>query len=221
AKLHRANVNFLSEPIEDGTTGAVIVLTIPDAQRTMLAYQTNIFVIKGYLFELLDTIRTIIKACEEARRGGALVAVTASDGNCWQLRGFSVRALWHFSSKESSVSATRYLSHFVPLVSVTDGHRGSYLGVKGEAVYIPPPCVPVDTGAGDAFASGILYGILRSVSELKVMGTLAARIAATDIGQQGTRLSVQDAVDIAESFAFNFGSSSVRSDVGSGHIPSL
>ncbi|MBA0816706.1 hypothetical protein Gohar_001338 [Gossypium harknessii] len=104
AKLHRANVNFLSEPIEDGTTGAVIVLTIPDAQRTMLAYQ----------------------------------------------------------------------------VSVTDGHRGSYLGVKAEAVYIPPPCEPVDTGAGDAFAS-------------------AARIAATDVGQQGTRLSVQDAVDIAES----------------------
>ncbi|PPS00573.1 hypothetical protein GOBAR_AA20090 [Gossypium barbadense] len=115
-------------------------------------------------------------------------------GNCWQLRGFSVRALWHFSSKESSVSATRYLSHFVPLVSVTDGRRGSYLGVKGEAVYIPP-CVPVDTGACDAFAS--------------------ARIAATDVGQQGTRLSVQDAVDIAESFAFNLGSSSVRSDVGS------
>ncbi|KAH1032869.1 hypothetical protein J1N35_045043 [Gossypium stocksii] len=109
----------------------------------------------------------------------------AYTGNCWQLRGFSVRALWLFSSKESSVSAARYLSHFVPLVSVTDGHGGSYLGVKGEAVYIPPPCVPVDTGAGDAFAS------------------------ATDVGQQGTRLSVQDAVDIAQSFAFNFGSSSV------------
>lgn len=38
AKLKRANVNFLSSPIKDGTTGTVIVLTTPDAQRTMLAY---------------------------------------------------------------------------------------------------------------------------------------------------------------------------------------
>lgn len=38
-KLRRANVNFLSDPIMDGTTGTVIVLTTPDAQRTMLAYQ--------------------------------------------------------------------------------------------------------------------------------------------------------------------------------------
>ena len=120
----------------DGTTGTVIVLTTPDAQRTMLAYQvgalyvqsipiiihersltfffllnnnpifvcaifqgtssvvnydsclasliskTNVFVVEGYLFELPDTIRTITKACEEAHRNGALVAVTASDVSC-------------------------------------------------------------------------------------------------------------------------------------------
>ena len=126
------------------------------------------------------------------------------------------RALSHFSSKESPISAARYLSHFVPLVSVTDGPRGSYIGVKGEAVYIPPsPCVPVDTcGAGDAYASGILYGILRGISDLKGMGTLAARIAATVVGQQGTRLRVQDAIDLAESFAFNLESSTLRSDIG-------
>lgn len=41
AKLRRANVNFLSKPVKDGTTGTVIVLTTPDAQRTMLAYQVR------------------------------------------------------------------------------------------------------------------------------------------------------------------------------------
>ena len=102
---------------------------------------------------------------------------------------------------ESPISAARYLSHFVPLVSVTDGPRGSYIGVRGEAIYIPPsPCVPIDTcGAGDAYASGILYGILRGVSDLKDMGALAAKIAAVVVGQQGTRLRVQDAVELAES----------------------
>uniref|UniRef100_A0A1J3DWR1 Carbohydrate kinase PfkB domain-containing protein n=1 Tax=Noccaea caerulescens TaxID=107243 RepID=A0A1J3DWR1_NOCCA len=252
-KLRRANVNFLSAPIKDGTTGTVIVLTTPDAQRTMLAYQgtssvvnydsclasliskTNVFVVEGYLFELPDTIRTITKACEEAHRNGALVAVTASDVSCierhyddfWDIVGNyadiifansdEARAFCHFSAEESPISATRYLSHFVPFVSVTDGINGSYIGVKGEAIYIPPsPCVPVDTcGAGDAYASGILYGILRGVSDLKGMGDLAATIAATVVGQQGTRLRVQDAVDLARSHAFRLNSSGVRTDVGS------
>lgn len=137
--------------------------------------------------------------------------------------GDEARAFCHFSSKDSLLSATRYMSHFVPLVSVTDGPRGSYIGVKGEAVYIPPsPCAPVDTcGAGDAYASGILYGILRGVSNVKGMGALAARVASVVVGQQGTRLRVQAAAELAESFSFQFKNSNVRSDVGSDQISSL
>lgn len=41
AKLQRANVCFLSQPVANGTTGTVIVLTSPDAQRTMLSYQVQ------------------------------------------------------------------------------------------------------------------------------------------------------------------------------------
>ncbi|KAK9675845.1 hypothetical protein RND81_11G035700 [Saponaria officinalis] len=247
AKLRRASVNFLSAPVKEGTTGTVVVLTTPDAQRTMLAYQgtsskinydpglasiisnTNILVVEGYLFELPDTIKNITKACKDAHSSGALVAVTASDLSCierhydeyWEIIGNyadiifansdEARALCNFSMKESPASTTRYLSHFVPLVSVTDGPSGSYIGVRGEVVYIPPsPCVPVDTcGAGDAYASGFLYGILRGVSELKDIGTLAARTAAVVVGQQGTRLRVQDAVDLADSFAFHLDNSAI------------
>ncbi|XP_020242024.1 uncharacterized protein LOC109820305 [Asparagus officinalis] len=255
AKLQRANVDFLSRPVKDGTTGTVIVLTTPDAQRTMLAYQgtsstvdydpclagavskTNILVVEGYLFELPYTIKTLIQACEDARRHGALVAVTASDVSCverfydnfWEVIGNyadilfansnEARAFCNLSSTDSPISAARYLSHFVPLVSVTDGVRGSYIGVKGEAIYVPPsPCVPVDTcGAGDAYASGILYGILRGHSDLKSMGLLASRVAAVVVGQQGTRLRVQDAGRLVESFAFYLESSGVGSD----HVSSL
>ncbi|KAI3515649.1 hypothetical protein L1887_14550 [Cichorium endivia] len=257
-KLRRANVNFLSAPVKDGTTGTVIVLTTSDAQRTMLAYQgtssyinydssmetiiskTNILVVEGYLFEFPDTIKTIKKICQFARDSGALVAVTASDVTCierhyddfWEImenyadivfaNSDEARAFCHFSSKESPVSSTQYLSHFVPLVSVTDGPHGSYIGIKGEALYIPPsPCVPVDTcGAGDAYASGILYGLLRGASGLKGMGTLAARVAAVVVGQQGTRLRVHDAARLAESFGFGV-EGSVQADVGSDQISSL
>ncbi|KAK4384732.1 putative sugar kinase [Sesamum angolense] len=259
SKLQRANVNFLSAPVDDGTTGTVIVLTTPDAQRTMLAYQgmssrvnydpclasliskTSILIVEGYLFEFPDTIKTIAMACEEARRCGALVAITASDVTCierhyddfWDImanyadiifaNSDEARTFCHFSEKESPISATRYLSHFVPFVSVTDGPKGSYIGVKGEAVYIPPsPCVPVDTcGAGDAYASGILYGLLRGVSDLRDMGALASKVASVVVAQQGTRLRVQDAVKLAKSFAFHQKSSAVWSDVGSDQISSL
>lgn len=107
---------------------------------------------------------------------------------------------------------TRYLSQFVPLVSVTDGPKGSYIGVNGEAVYIPPsPCVPVDTcGAGDAYASGILYGVSRGISDVRSIGTIASKVAATVVGQQGTRLRVSDAAKLAESFAFQLGRSTIR-----------
>lgn len=133
------------------------------------------------------------------------------------------RTFCHFPAEESPVSAARYLSHFVPLVSVTDGPKGSYIGVKGEATYIPPsPCVPVDTcGAGDAYASGILYGVLHQVSDVRDMGTLASKVASIVVGQQGTRLRVQDAKKLAESFTFHHESSSMLSDVGSDQISSL
>ncbi|XP_059304336.1 uncharacterized protein LOC132056249 [Lycium ferocissimum] len=259
SKLRRANVNFLSAPVKDGTTGTVIVLTTSDAQRTMLAYQgtssrinydpcladaitkTNILVVEGYLFELPDTVRTISRVCEEARKNGALVAITASDVSCierhyddyWEImanyadivfaNSEEAKAFCHFSSNESPLSATRYLSHFVPLVSVTDGPKGSYIGVKGEAIYVPPsPCVPVDTcGAGDAYASGILYGILRGVSDLKSMGSIAAKVASVVVGQQGTRLRVQDAIGLAESFSVHCRNKTFWSDIGSDHISSL
>lgn len=133
------------------------------------------------------------------------------------------RTFCHFSSKESPISATRYLSHFVPFVSVTDGPRGSYVGVKGESVYIPPnPCVPVDTcGAGDAYASGILYGLSRGVSDLRSIGTLASKVASVVVAQQGTRLGVQDAAKLADSFTFHRKGSARWSDVGSDQISSL
>lgn len=111
------------------------------------------------------------------------------------------RALCAFGEDSTPEQATKHLSQFCPLVSVTDGARGSYIGLKGEIVFVPPaPCVPVDTcGAGDAYAAGMLYGLLRGVPDLKGMGDLAARVAAVVVGQQGTRLKEEHAVGLAES----------------------
>ncbi|BAF27305.1 uncharacterized protein [Oryza sativa Japonica Group] len=256
AKLRRANLHFLSKPVKDGTTGTVIVLTTPDAQRTMLAYQgtsstlsydsdlaslvskSNVVIVEGYLFELPHTIEAIKQACEDAHKNGSLIAVTASDVSCikrcyndfWDIvtnyadilfaNANEARAFCELSSTDSPMSAARYLSHSVPLVSVTDGVHGSYIGVKGEAIYIPPPpCVPIDTcGAGDAYASGILYGILRGSSDLKSIGLLASRVAAIVVAQQGTRLRVQDADRLAESFTLHLDNLEFCSDIETDHV---
>lgn len=71
------------------------------------------------------------------------------------------REFCNLPQNDAPMSIARQLSHTIPLVSVTDGADGSYLSVKGEAVYIPPfPCRPADTcGAGDAYASGTFYQI--------------------------------------------------------------
>nr|XP_025678899.1 uncharacterized protein LOC112778834 [Arachis hypogaea] len=235
SKVANFGISFLKAINQSGTSSTVNY----DKILANAVTKTNILVVEGYLFELPDTIRAITEVCQKARSNGALVAVTASDVSCierhyddfWEIIGNhadlifansdEARALCNFDAKESSPSVTRYLSHFVPLVSVTDGHRGSYIGLKGEAVYIPPfPCVPVDTcGAGDAYACGILYGVLRGISDLKSIGSIAAKVAATVVGQQGTRLRVSDAVKLAESFTFH--RSTIGSDIGTDHISSV
>lgn len=263
AKLQRANVSFLSMPVKDGTTGTVVVLTTPDAQRAMLSYQgmssiinfdsslsdliskSRILVVEGYLWEFPQTIDAIAQACEAAHKNGVLVAITASDVSCvtrhhkkfWDIivehadivfaNSNEARALCGFSSSKSPALAAKHISYYSPLISVTDGARGSYIAVKGEVIYIPPsPCVPVDTcGAGDAYAAGILYGILRGSSNLKGMGNLAARVAAVVVGQQGTRLKEEDATELAKIFSHSLFSNNqitdMRTDIQSDQISSI
>lgn len=112
------------------------------------------------------------------------------------------REICGFGKDISPAMAAQYLSHHCPFVSVTDGAEGSYIGVAGEVIYVSPAsCIPVDTcGAGDAYAAGILYGILKGVSDLKGLGNLAARVAAVVVGQQGTRLRQEDAFAIMDAF---------------------
>ena len=110
------------------------------------------------------------------------------------------RALAGFDVSISPSATARHLSQFCPLVSVTDGAHGAYLALKGEVVFVPPsPCTPVDTcGAGDAYAAGVLFSLLKSVPDVASVGALASRVAAVVVGQQGTRLREEDASEIAD-----------------------
>jgi sugar/nucleoside kinase (ribokinase family) len=58
----------------------------------------------------------------------------------------------------------------------------------------------VDTcGAGDAFAAGVLYALLRGVP-LRESGAFGARVASAVISKHGARLCEDDATHLAAAF---------------------
>ena len=228
ARIGKAGVEFLSEPGE-GSTGTVIVLTTPDAQRTMLSHGgssealaldarvraavegASILLIEGYLWEMAGTVGAIREAIAAAKRAGTLVALTASDtslvdryrADLLDLLDGQVDILFANGAESEALTgladvraASMRLAERCPLVAVTDGSKGSVLVCEGAMHLIPPYWAkdsPVDTcGAGDAYAAGVLYGLL-SGAGISGIGGAGARVASTVIGRQGARLKVEDA----------------------------
>lgn len=103
--------------------------------------------------------------------------VFANEGEAYALSGGS-------NAKE----AFEILKNRYPNVAITAGADGAYLSVGGQEEFIPSyPCTPVDlTGAGDAFAGTLLYGISNGVS-LKKSGQAACYIASKIISHVGAR----------------------------------
>ena len=90
--------------------------------------------------------------------------------------------------------------------AITNGSQGALVFMDGEILYLPPSNqakTPMDTnGAGDHFAAGILYGILRH-SSLETMSNLAHLCALDCISHMGARPlgSLTHLIDTAESMA--------------------
>jgi len=74
------------------------------------------------------------------------------------------------------------------VIAVTKGKEGAVLFCRKEKITIPSFNVPVKdtTGAGDAFAAGMLYGLIRQ-RDLKDVGRIAAACSAICIQEVGAR----------------------------------
>lgn len=214
-----------------------MVLTTPDANRTMLSYigtsghvaldqqllssvsSSRLFVIEGYLFELPETVQAIVASIAVARAAGALVALTCADASVVRAHkaGFEaaleagVDVLFsnaaeaqELTGETDTAAAAAALAQRVAVAVVTDGSKGAMLAsTEAGLLHVPPhwmPHPPVDTcGAGDGFAAGVLYGLLRS-SPLEVAGKFGARVASAVISQHGARLKEEDAAVLAMEF---------------------
>ncbi len=87
----------------------------------------------------------------------------------------------------------------VKIVVITDGKNGSYVFSEGKIYHQESiPCKVVErTGAGDAYASGMLAGIIygKSIPESMKWGAKNAASVIEQIGAQQGLLSLQEMVD--------------------------
>jgi sugar/nucleoside kinase (ribokinase family) len=92
------------------------------------------------------------------------------------------------TGKDDPVEAARALAGAHALVAVTRGGEGSLLARGGEVLRIPAvPAEVVDvTGAGDAYAAGLLAALLDGAADAEA-GARAASLAAHAVARVGAR----------------------------------
>jgi sugar/nucleoside kinase (ribokinase family) len=95
-QLASSGVEWVGAPLPGTTTGTVVVLTTPDAQRSFLSLPgsgrlhmcpdvstglacARVTVIEGYLWQMPDAAERIFQAIALARAAGSIVALTAAD----------------------------------------------------------------------------------------------------------------------------------------------
>jgi sugar/nucleoside kinase (ribokinase family) len=138
-----------------------------------------------------------------ARKNNVKTALTTSDATCIDRQGdILIRFIQNdvdllftnaqearaLSGADNNDAALQILSGWCEGVAVTDGEHGSMVSFNGEITKIEPKKVSAvdSTGAGDAYAAGLLYGITtgRTVRE---SGTIASLFSAQVVTQIGPR----------------------------------
>ena len=166
--------------------------------------RAKILLVEGYLWDAESAKRAIRQALAIARDNGTRVAFSLSDTFCVErhredfrklvrdhcdilfANQAEVMALYELGSVEA---ASEKLSGEVPFACVTRSEEGSTILQDGKAVDIA--AVPVErlvdaTGAGDAYAAGVLYGLAKDWDATRC-GTLGSLCASDVISQVGAR----------------------------------
>lgn len=159
----------------------------------------------GYLFESESAAHTMLRVVEVAGKSGVKIALAASDAGCVDRhRDLFVRLIKNdvdllfanvtearaLSGVDDKEAAFQVLSGWCEGVAVTDGEHGSWVSFDGEVTKIAPHSVSAldTTGAGDAYAAGLLYGIT-SGRPVRQSIRIAALFSAEVVTQLGPRHS--------------------------------
>lgn len=184
--------------------GAAGFVADGDIDETQIA-RSEIAFFEGYLFEQPGARAAFERACDLAREHGKRTAITLSDASVVE-RQFDLivdfirthidillcneaeaQELFQSEDLEEIAAKARDLA---PLTAVTRSEKGSHLIPRdGEAIAVDayrPEKLEDTTGAGDAYAGGLLLGLARNY-ELGRAGALGALAASEVISHFGAR----------------------------------
>jgi len=187
--------------------GAAQELTPADIDEAQVAAASVIY-LEGYLWDPKSAKDAFVKAATIAHGAGRQVALTLSDAFCVDryrgefvdlMRGGTVDLVFANEAELHSLyqtsdfdTALTQLRADVKLGVVTRSAKGCVVASKDGIAMVPafPIREMVDTtGAGDLFAAGFLFGLVRGTSH-EVAGRLGALAAAEIIQHIGARPQV-------------------------------
>ena len=202
----RCLVNVTPDAQRSMTTflGAAGLVSPDDIDESQIA-RAEITFFEGYLFEQPVARQAFIRACAVAKREGKRAALTLSDASCVdrqfeELQQFIPQhidillandreAETLFGSDDLDMIAEK-ARKLCPLTAVTLSEKGSVLIPRdGDVVKVDAvkPAQLVDTtGAGDAYAAGLLLGLARGF-ELESAAALGSLAASEVISHFGAR----------------------------------
>ncbi len=183
--------------------GASVRLGPADVDRGLIA-RGKILYLEGYLFDPPDAQEAFRVAAAIAHAAGRRVALTLSDPFCVERhRAAFLDLVQHhvdiLFANEAEICALYQVHDFdaalphvrghCELAALTRSAKGSVLvqGDRVHAVQAHPVNAVVDTtGAGDLYASGVLYGLAQGL-DLPTCGRLGSLAAAEVIAHVGAR----------------------------------
>jgi sugar/nucleoside kinase (ribokinase family) len=184
--------------------GAAAEIDVPDVDGDRIAASRFVYV-EGYLFGSPTGAKAATATMQAAKQAGVTVSLTLSDPGmaehfiepfrnatrkyvdllfCNQFEAMI------YAGVQDREEALKVLGQDSPRVFMTCGGDGSLVYDNGEITRVPGYSVPVvdTTGAGDIYASGVLYGLANGMDNA-TSGKLGSFASARIVSRMGPRLS--------------------------------
>ena len=175
----------------------------PDDFSPALMRDTDLLLLEGYGYAVPDCRHAFEQAARNVSQAGGKVAFALSDASLVEqnhslFNAFAQQVDLIFGNEREAKAFTRR-SDFASAVRdvrdrfgrgvLTQGAKGAVI-IDSAAVHVVEPVKPTklidSTGAGDAFAAGVLYGLSQNLPS-QMQGALGAQAAAATIAHFGAR----------------------------------